>query len=167
MGLAHFSQDDLRRAFGTFLTGVTVVTTRDGGGRPCGMTANSFTSVSLDPALVLVCIGKRSSNIGSFRETESFAGNILGREQAGVATVFASRGADRFAGVDCRRAATGAPILDDCLSWFDCRLHQRVDAGDHLILIGEVQEFGVSLSEPLGFCGGRFISLGEAARHGA
>ncbi|QCI67634.1 flavin reductase family protein [Phreatobacter stygius] len=161
MDPAHFSQDDLRRAFGTFLTGVTVVTTRDDTGAPRGMTANSFTSVSLDPPLVLVCIGKRSSNIGSFQEAGSFAVNILGREQTGVATLFASRGADRFAGVDCRQAATGAPILDDCLSWFDCLLHQRVDAGDHLILIGEVQDFGVNFSEPLGFCRGSFISLSQ------
>jgi flavin reductase (DIM6/NTAB) family NADH-FMN oxidoreductase RutF len=163
MGQTDFDAADLRRAFGTFLTGVTVVTTRDAAGTPCGMTANSFTSVSLDPPLVLVCIGKGSSSIGAFEAADRFAVNILGGEQTEVATAFAARGIDRFATVACREAATGAPVLADCLSWFDCTLHQRVIAGDHVILIGRVADFEVRSLEPLGFCRGRFVNLDRAA----
>jgi len=163
MRQTDFETADLRRAFGTFLTGVTIVTTRDAGGMPCGMTANSFTSVSLDPPLVLVCIGKGSSNIAAFEAADRFAVNILGDDQTEVATAFAARGIDRFAEVACHEAATGAPILADCLGWFDCSLHQRVVAGDHLILIGRVEELHSRPRAPLGFCRGRFVNLEPAA----
>jgi flavin reductase (DIM6/NTAB) family NADH-FMN oxidoreductase RutF len=166
MGQARFDAADLRRAFGTFLTGVTVVTTRDPDGTPRGMTANSFTSVSLDPPLVLVCIGKGSSNIAAFAAADRFAVNILGHAQSEVATVFSARGIDRFATVPHREAATGAPVLADCLSWFDCTLHQQVVAGDHLILIGRVEDFDAHPHEPLGFCRGRFVNLHRAAGDG-
>ena len=160
MRQTDFDQGELRRAFGTFLTGVTVVTTLDAGGAPCGMTANSFTSVSLDPPLVLVCIGKGSSNIAAFAAAERFAVNILGDDQADVAMVFSARGVDRFAAVDWRTAGTGAPVLADCVGWFDCTLHQRVVAGDHVILIGRVEDMAVRPRAPLGFCRGRFVALG-------
>ncbi|HEV2673061.1 MAG TPA: flavin reductase family protein [Aliidongia sp.] len=159
MRQADFDTTDLRRAFGTFLTGVTVVTTRDESGAPCGMTANSFTSVSLDPPLVLVCIGNGSSNITAFEATDRFAVNILGHDQTDVATVFSARGVDRFATIVHEEATTGAPILTDCLGWFDCRLHQRVIAGDHLILIGYVEDLQIGQRPPLGFCRGRFVNL--------
>jgi flavin reductase (DIM6/NTAB) family NADH-FMN oxidoreductase RutF len=161
-----FDAADLRRAFGTFLTGVTVVTTRDAGGTPRGMTANSFTSVSLDSPLVLICIRKNSSNIAAFEAADRFAVNILGDDQAEVATAFSARGIDRFARIACREAATGAPVLAECLSWFDCTLHQRVIAGDHLILIGRVEDFQVRPLEPLGFCRGRFVNLDRTATSG-
>lgn len=162
MGQTDFATADLRRAFGTFLTGVTIVTTRDAGGMPCGMTANSFTSVSLDPPLVLVCIGKGSSNIAAFEAADRFAVNILGHDQTEVATAFSARGIDRFATVDCHEAATGAPILADCLGWFDCTLHQRIVAGDHMILIGRVEGMHSRPRAPLGFCRGRFVNLDPA-----
>ncbi|GGF39650.1 hypothetical protein GCM10011611_52540 [Aliidongia dinghuensis] len=162
MERVSFDATDLRRAFGTFLTGVTIVTTRDATGVPRGMTANSFTSVSLDPPLLLVCIGRGSSNIAAFEAAEHFAVNILDHAQAEVASTFAARGIDRFATVDHRPAATGAPVLDPCLSWFDCTLHQRVAAGDHLILIGRVEAYATRATEPLGFCRGRFVRLEPA-----
>jgi len=163
MAQMNFDAADLRRAFGTFLTGVTIVTTRDAAGTPCGLTANSFTSVSLDPPLVLVCIGRGASNITAFEAADRFAVNILSGDQTEVATVFSTRDIDRFATVACREAATGAPVLADCLSWFDCSLHQRLVAGDHVILIGRVEDFEIRPREPLGFCRGRFVSLERAA----
>ena len=163
MRQTDFAPADLRRAFGNFLTGVTVVTTRDQTGVPCGMTANSFTTVSLDPPLVLVCIGKGSSNIAAFEAADRFAVNILSHDQAEIATVFAARGIDRFMTVTCREAVTGAPILADCLGWFDCTLHQRVNAGDHVILIGRVEDLQIDQRPPLGFCRGRFVGLAEMA----
>ncbi|BCM20943.1 flavin reductase family protein [Mesorhizobium sp. J8] len=149
----------LRRAFGTFVTGVTVITTRDSDGNPRGMTANSFTSVSLDPPLLLVCVGKSAASFPAFNEAQSFAVNFLHEGQADVSSVFASKVADKFQSVNHDRAHTGAPILTDSLTWFDCTVHNRIEAGDHVILIGRVQAFGTSPSAPLGFCRGRYASV--------
>jgi flavin-dependent trigonelline monooxygenase, reductase component len=149
----------LRKAFGTFVTGVTIVTTRDADGTPRGMTANSFTSVSLDPPLLLVCIGKSASSFPVFDASEAFAVNILHEGQAGVSGLFASKAADKFGHVDHDVVHTGAPVLTDCLSWFDCTVHNRVDAGDHLLLIGQVRAFGTSPAAPLGFCRGRYADV--------
>ena len=149
----------LRRAFGTFVTGVTIITTRDSDGHPRGMTANSFTSVSLDPPLLLVCVGKAAASFPAFNETRSFAVNFLHEGQVDVSSVFASKAADKFQSVNHDRAHTGAPILTDSLTWFDCTVHNRIEAGDHIILIGQVQAFGTSPSAPLGFCRGRYASV--------
>ncbi|GJD49346.1 putative flavin reductase [Methylobacterium crusticola] len=149
----------LRRAFGTFVTGVTVITTRDADGRPRGMTANSFTSVSLDPPLLLVCVGKGASSFPAFQAADAFAVNLLHEAQADVSGLFASKAADKFSAVGHDRAHTGAPVLTDCLTWFDCSVHDRVDAGDHAILIGRVRAFGTSPSAPLGFCRGRYAAV--------
>lgn len=149
----------LRRAFGTFLTGVTVITTRDAEGRPRGMTANSFTSVSLDPPLLLVCVGKGASSFPAFNETDSFAVNLLHESQTEISGLFASKAQDKFEAVNHDRVHTGAPVLTDCLTWFDCTVFQKVDAGDHLVLIGKVQAFGTSPSSPLGFCRGRYAAV--------
>ena len=162
----------LRRAFGTFVTGVTVITTRDEDGSPRGMTANSFTSVSLEPPLLLVCVGKSASSFKAFTTTASFAVNLLHEGQVDVSSVFASKSPDKFQSVNHDRVHTGAPILTDSLTWFDCTVYNRVDAGDHVILIGQVQAFGTSPSAPLGFCRGRYASVkdplpaGWLAAHG-
>lgn len=147
---------ELRNAFGTFLTGVTVVTMVDRDGNPRGITANSFTSVSLDPPLLLVCVGNRSFSFPAFCETDSFAVNLLHEGQADVSSLFASKTPDKFQSVAHGPGITGAPILDDCLTWFDCTVHDRVMAGDHLVLIGRVRAFASSPSAPLGFCRGRY-----------
>lgn len=146
----------LRKAFGTFVTGVTVLTTRDASGQPRGMTANSFTSVSLDPPLLLVCVGKSASSYSVFESADCFAVNFLHEDQTALSGVFASKAPDKFSTVSHDFVHTGAPVLNDCLTWFDCTVHQRVDAGDHLILIGAVQAFGTSPKAPLGFCRGRY-----------
>lgn len=149
----------LRRAFGTFVTGVTVITTRDAEGAPRGMTANSFTSVSLDPPLLLVCVGKSAHSYGAFNGSDSFAVNLLHEAQTDISNLFASKAANKFDTINHDCVHTGAPVLTDCLTWFDCTVHSRVDAGDHLVLIGEVQAFGTSPSAPLGFCRGRYANV--------
>ncbi|MFA6265051.1 MAG: flavin reductase family protein [Pseudolabrys sp.] len=149
----------LRRAFGTFVTGVTVITTRDANGTPRGMTANSFTSVSLDPPLLLVCVGKSAHSFSAFNSSASFAVNLLHEVQTDVSNLFASKSASKFESVNHDRVHTGAPVLADCLTWFDCAVHNRVDAGDHVVLIGEVKAFGTSPSAPLGFCRGRYANV--------
>jgi flavin reductase (DIM6/NTAB) family NADH-FMN oxidoreductase RutF len=162
----------LRRAFGTFVTGVTVVTTLDADGSPRGMTANSFTSVSLDPPLLLVCVAKSASSYQAFTSSGCFAVNILHEGQVGVSGTFASKSPDKFQSVTHDRIHTGAPVLTDSLTWFDCTTYSSVDAGDHTILIGEVLAFGTSPTAPLGFCRGRYASVkdplpsGWLASHG-
>ena len=149
----------LRAAFGTFLTGVTVITTRDPDGTPRGMTANSFTSVSLDPPLLLICVGKTATSFPAFSACSSFAVNILHEDQIPLSTTFASKATDKFENVPHDTLHTGAPILRDCLTWFDCSVHQSMEAGDHVILIGRIQAFGTSPSPPLGFCRGRYAEV--------
>jgi flavin reductase (DIM6/NTAB) family NADH-FMN oxidoreductase RutF len=149
----------LRRAFGTFLTGVTVITTVDSDGKPRGMTANSFASVSLDPPLLLVCVGKSASSYPAFTGSDRFAVNLLRDSQIDVSNLFASKASDKFASVSYDVVHTGAPVLTDCLTWFDCTMHERVDAGDHAILIGRIQAFGTSPAAPLGFCRGRYAQV--------
>lgn len=162
----------LRRAFGTFVTGVTVITTQDEDGTPRGMTANSFTSVSLDPPLLLVCVAKSASSYQAFINADCFAVNILHEGQVDVSGTFASKSPDKFQLVNHDRIHTGAPVLTDSLTWFDCTVFNRIDAGDHAVLIGEVRAFGTSPSAPLGFCRGRYASVkdplpvGWLASHG-
>ena len=149
----------LRGALGTFLTGVTVITTRDVDGVPRGMTANSFTSVSLDPPLLLICIGKSATSFPAFAACLSFAVNVLHARQVTLSVAFASRAKDKFDNVAHDTVHTGAPILRDCLTWFDCSVHQRLEAGDHVVLIGRIEAFGTSPSAPLGFCRGRYAEV--------
>ena len=153
---------DLRRALGTFTTGVTVVTSTDGNGAPRGFTANSFTSVSLDPPLVLVCLAKAAASCPVFQSARAFAVNILSESQKAVSAAFSSRTEDRFASVDWTARTTGCPIFEDVAAWLDCRMHEVIDAGDHLILIGRVVDFDHAASSPLGYCRGAYVSFGLA-----
>lgn len=150
---------DFRQALGSFLTGVTVVTTVDGTGAPRGFTANSFTSVSLEPPLVLVCIDKRSSSAGVFEATGHFAVNILSEAQRDVSSTFAARGVDRFEAVDWQAGPLGDPIVEGCTAWFECSMHDRVEAGDHIILIGRVRAYHHTTTSPLGYCRGTYVSF--------
>lgn len=151
---------ELRTAFGTFMTGVTVVTTRQADGAPRGFTANSFTSVSLDPPLLLVCVAKSASSLDAFQFADGFAVNVLAETQKDVANLFASKTADRFATVAWRDGPGGRPILDGGAAWFDCATHQRIDAGDHVILMGRVVGFDYSDLNGLGYARGGYFSLG-------
>ena len=156
----EFDGRDLRRAFGNFATGVTVVTTLDAEGKPCGFTANSFTSVSIDPPLLLVSIAKTAFGCDVFTASRGFAVNILGRSQRELSNRFAAAGTDKFANLDWHQAQNGSPIIDDVVAWFDCSHHEQVDAGDHIILIGRVQRYAYNTDTPLGFCRGAYVSFG-------
>ncbi len=147
----------LRNAFGAFLTGVTVVTTLDAKGAPIGFTANSFTSVSLDPPLLLICLAKRSYNYTTLTEAPGFAVNILAEDQEAVSNIFARPSEDRFASVDWRPGPHGAPVLEGASAWFDCSTHQIIEAGDHAILIGRVEGFADSGSNGLGYARGTYV----------
>ncbi|HUF11685.1 MAG TPA: flavin reductase family protein [Longimicrobiales bacterium] len=129
---------EFRRVLGHFVTGVTVVTTRDRSDAPAGLTANAFASVSLDPPLVLVCIEKSSSTHALIAAAGVFAVNVLADGQERISRRFADETEGRFEGVAWRAEITGAPVLDDVLAWVDCRVHSACDGGDHTIYVGEV-----------------------------
>ena len=132
----------LRQAFGSFATGVTVVTAH-WQGMDWGMTCNSFSSVSLEPRLVLWSIRKAASSLEAFTRSGGFTVSVLSQPQHGLARQFATgEMASRFAGVPAQRLASERLRLSEALAWFDCTLHQLVDAGDHHIVIGQVQQFG-------------------------
>lgn len=155
---------ELRRTFGSFATGVAVATTLDPQGVPKGFTANSFTSVSLDPPLVLVCVDKTASCHGAFAAAAHFAVNILCDAQQHVSRAFASKSADKFADMLWVSGTTRSPIFPDSTAWLDCDVYNRVEAGDHLIVIGKVLNFGHSpQKDPLGYHRGSYI--GFAAGH--
>ncbi len=133
---------EYRKALSCFATGVTVVTTH-WQEQDWGMTCNSFSSVSLEPRLVLWSIRKAASSLPAFTQSGGFTVSVLSQEQEAVARQFATGDmAARFAGVPVQRQASQRQRLTQALAWFDCLLHQLVDAGDHHIVIGQVQDFG-------------------------
>ena len=148
----------LRDAFGTFMTGVTVVTSHDTTGTPLGFTANSFSSVSLDPPLVLVCLANSSSNYDALTQAGGFAVNILSEDQKDISNTFARPSQNRFAGLDWQAGPQGSPILQGVSAWFDCTMHKTVEAGDHIILIGKVTGFGTSTAPGLGYARGAYVT---------
>lgn len=154
----------LRQAFGSFMTGVTVVTTHAPDGTPLGFTANSFTSVSLDPPLLLVCLAKSSSNYLAFCRADGFAVNVLAETQIEVSNTFARPAEDRFAAIEWHKGPQGAPVLADVSAWFDCAMHKTVDAGDHMILIGEVKGFDSNATPGLGYAQGAYVTPATEAK---
>lgn len=136
-----FDAKEYRSALGSFATGVTVVTTTDHNGIGHGLTVNSFTSVSLDPPLVLWCLGNKSDSYELFAKTEHYVINVLGAGTKDSAMRFAGKGDQRLAGDEYQTLKTGAPTLNQAIAIFDCTVVRRVEAGDHLILIGETQAF--------------------------
>ncbi|RCW70371.1 flavin reductase [Pseudorhodoferax soli] len=155
-----------RQLLGCFPTGVAVITTTTADGKPVGLTCNSFSSVSLEPPLVLFSLRKASSLLGSFVAAERFAINILSQSQDALSGRFASsKIADKFEGVDWAPGPLGTPLIDDCLASFECRVHARHEAGDHDIFIGEVRHMGTGSSEhALVFYKGAYMMLAESLR---
>lgn len=158
--MTELDPHSLRNAFGRFMTGVTVVTTCDPAGAPVGFTANSFTSVSLTPPLLLVCPGKFLSSYDVFANCRCFAVNILSEGQEAVSNIFASHKGDRFAQVAHHRDAQGIPLIEGAIAQFSCSTQQMIPAGDHCILVGKVQDFTQSQGRGLGYAGGQYFSLG-------
>ena len=130
----------LRDAMGCFATGVTIITAHDSEGKPVGLTANSFTSVSLDPPLLLVCIANNSGSAEVLRGIDDFAVNVLQIGQQPVSNLFAGKSEDRFAGTRWEVGEYGAPILPSSLGTFECKRHALHEAGDHFILVGRVEK---------------------------
>jgi len=150
MGDEAIDEDALKQAFGSFATGVTVVCALDETGAPRGFTASAFSPVSLDPPIILVCIAYRGRTGPIFAKAESFAVSVLTEAQSAVSNLFASPDADRFGETAWETRASGAPILSERVAFFDCAVRERVDAGDHFILLGDVEAFeAVDAQTPL------------------
>lgn len=163
--LQAFNSKEFRSALGSFATGVTVVTTR-GASHPYGMTANAFSSVSLDPPLVLVCVRSESQGSECISQNGSFAVNILGADQEAISRYFSSRerpqGPDALGEIPHRSVVTGCPVLAGTAAYLDCKLHHSVPAGDHIIFIGEVMGIGIDPeARPLLFHAGSYCCLGD------
>jgi 3-hydroxy-9,10-secoandrosta-1,3,5(10)-triene-9,17-dione monooxygenase reductase component len=154
----------LRDIFGSFATGLTVITgaTQDG---PAGFTCQSFASLSLNPALVTFSPARTSSTWPVLRKAGSFAVNILPAEHQHLAGQFARSGSDKFAGVGYTPSLLGNPILNDALAWIDCELHAEYDGGDHTIVVGAVRHLSARQdAEPLLFFRGSYAALTPAKR---
>lgn len=154
-------EERFRSVMSHFATGVTVVTGSDGKGRTVGLTANAFTSVSLDPPLILVCVANDSVSREVFMATSRFAVSILRREDEVLAQRFAGSTHEmRFDDLSLGAGVTGAPIVERALAWLDCRVWKSVEAGDHTVIFGEVMDCEVvGDGEPLLFFQGRYRSV--------
>lgn len=158
-GAVHDAALRFREVLGRFATGVTVVTAEHEG-EPVGLTCQSFTSVSLDPPLVLFVPARTSRAWPRIERAGAFCVNVLGRGQERLSEAFASRGTDKFAGVAWRPGVTGAPVLDAGIAWLDCTLHAVHDGGDHLVVLGRVRDLGTRGSaDPLIYSEGRYRHL--------
>ena len=145
-----------RAALGAFATGVTIVTTRSPSGEDIGLTANSFNSVSLDPPMVLWSLARKSLSLPAFLESGYFAIHVLAAAQEDLSVTFATRGADKFAGLEVTRGTGGIPLIPGCSALFQCKTAFNYEGGDHVIFVGEVQEFEHFNQPPLVFHSGRY-----------
>ena len=149
--LPGFTSKEFRSALGAFATGVTVITSQSGE-RSYGMTANAFTSLSLDPPLVLICVNKGTEACQTIEQNGVFAVNVLSADQEPISRYFSSkerpRGRDAFREISHRQGTSGSPILDGVAAFIDCRVTTQHPAGDHVIFIGEVLSLGVDPSVP-------------------
>jgi flavin reductase (DIM6/NTAB) family NADH-FMN oxidoreductase RutF len=150
---------EFRRACGRFATGVTIASVLDAQGTPHGLTVSSFKSVSLDPPLILICLGRRVSAIDAFRASAHFGINVLAEDQRDLAERFARKGHDRFDGLKWRRGKTGVPLLPGVLAAIECAVQQRLTAGDHDIFVAEMVVARVAGGEPLIHFAGAYRSL--------
>jgi flavin reductase (DIM6/NTAB) family NADH-FMN oxidoreductase RutF len=150
---------EFRHALSHFASGVTVVTTCDADARPQGLTASAFTSVSLDPPLVLVCVDHKAQSYPALRESPRFAINILATDQQDVSRRFATTGFDKFESVPFRWSSLGLPLLDGALAYLECTTANRHPAGDHTIFVGLVEQVTVTAGQPLLYFRGQYSRL--------
>ena len=152
-----FEQRQLRDVLGTFVTGVTVVTTRDSDGMAHGVTANSFSSVSLDPPLVLWSQALTSKSYPAFRDSEHFTVNILADDQIAISNHFAKSREDKFSSIAHSHGIGGAPVLEGAAAHLECVKIAAYPSGDHVVYIGRVERIGHSTRRGLAFSGGKYM----------
>jgi flavin reductase (DIM6/NTAB) family NADH-FMN oxidoreductase RutF len=147
--VAPVTSEEFRRACGRFATGVTIASVLDGQGAPHGLTVSSFTSVSLDPPLILICLGHAVSVIQHFRNATHFGINVLAEDQQALSDRFARKGLDRFDGLVWQPGVSGVPLIPGVLAAIECAVHRIVPMGDHDILVGEMVNAQVCDGGPL------------------
>lgn len=149
----------LRNVMGHFATGVTVITTKDKTGKPFGLTANAFTSLSLNPPLALICIDKKVQCYYCFDESKVFAANILNEGQEQLSRRFATKGIEKFGGIKWHTGMNGLPLLDDAIGYIECEIVKSYDGGDHTVYVGEVVNATAAGDRPLVFFKGKYYRL--------
>ncbi|MGH7005729.1 MAG: flavin reductase family protein [Alphaproteobacteria bacterium] len=155
---------DFRNALGTFATGVTIVTTMSRDKTPIGLTANSFTSVSLDPPLVLFCLDRRSYSYAHFEQASHFVVNVLAADQKDVSNHFARPSEDKWKDMTLDLCGVGCPAFKGALAVFECETHRIHDGGDHVIVVGKVLSFDYKPDgTPLLYYRGKYSRIGAIA----
>src|SRR5215813_10059723 len=150
---------ELRKVMGCFVTGVTVITTRDQSRKPYGLTANAVTSLSLTPPLLLICVDRKAETYPHFFDSKIFVLNILREDQEDISRRFAKTGGDKFTGVRYRIGRLDTPILEGTLGHVECRIIETLEGGDHVIHVGEVQHAEAHDGAPLLFFRGKYRQL--------
>jgi flavin reductase (DIM6/NTAB) family NADH-FMN oxidoreductase RutF len=153
------SQEEFRTALGHFASGVTVVTAKSANNELFGITVSAFSSLSLDPPLVLICIDRSASLHDELKTGRHFAVNILAADQETVSRRFASKGVDRFEGIGFREGAAGTPLLDGALASIECEIVSEYPGGDHSIIVGRVDSASVIDGKPLAYFRGGYVQL--------
>ncbi|MEL7103590.1 MAG: flavin reductase family protein [Pseudomonadota bacterium] len=157
-----FDLRTFRDTLGLFVTGVTVITTRDAAGHPVGITANSFNSVSLDPPLILWSVGLNALSVQAFSNATAFAVHILRDDQADLSQRFATSGGDKFSGLQLEFGLNDVPLLPDCAARLECLPHAQHAAGDHILFIARVHRLASDPDAmPLVYHGGRYAELAD------
>lgn len=154
-------RNELRRVMGHFATGVTIITTVSKAGQPFGLTANAFTSVSLEPPLLVISVDKKAESYPYFEESKVFTVQFLTDQQEALSRKFAVSGGNKFQGVAYRTGANGVPIIDGVLGYIECKLYAVYDGGDHTLYLGEVLQAEAHEGKPLLFYRGGYRELGE------
>ncbi len=159
--IAPVTSEEFRHACGRFATGVTIASVLDAEGMPHGLTVSSFTSVSLDPPLISICLGHAVTVIDIFRASPYFGINVLALNQRELSERFARKGQDRFNGLKWERGKTGVPLIPGVLAAIECSVVQRITAGDHDIFVAEMVAARVNEGEPLIHFASRYRRLAE------
>lgn len=156
-----FDHRELRNAFGCFATGVTVITTLDRSGERIGITANSFTSLSLDPPLALFCVDAKINSFEAFEACRHFSVNVLSEDQVELSETFARSSDDKWRGVPHHAGGNGCPLFEGAVATLECDKHAMYEGGDHLIIVGRVTRFGYDPegSRPLLYFQGGYARL--------
>lgn len=156
---------DFRNALGCFATGVTIITTLDDDNAPIGITANSFSSLSLDPPLVLFCLDRNANSFDAFHSNRHFAVNVLREDQQELSNRFARSSPDKWSGVEFEAWDSGSPIFEGCIANMECDVDQIIEGGDHVIIVGKVSrwEYEAADCRPLLYYKGRYEGISEAS----
>ena len=150
---------ELRRCLASFVTGVTVMTVLDADGKPEGITANSFSSLSLDPPLIVWSLRLSSRSFNTYQNAARFTVNILAEDQVDISNRFASSGVDRFEGVAYTPGLGGVPLINGCVSYLECSLDASYPGGDHVLFVGRVERIHTHEGRPLAYGSGGYLSV--------